>query len=341
MVYFELDQDGFMAPVSCSRKNFANSVDLSEIDFDLSKLTKYDLDCPGPIFRKVVQSNEEILTQNRALLKLFLRTKKLQGCTNDTLSTYNGFLVHFIYSVVKPVGEIRCNDIKNYIMDYAEERNVKYNTLDSIRTALNTFFNWCEEEDYVLKNPMRKIHKIKGEQVIQYPFTEEQVELIRDACISMRELALIDFLNTSGVRANELCNLNISDVDIDNKTGIVYGKGNKERVIYFSDSAKVHLRKYLNHRSDNNPALFVNFKKPYQRLSKRGLEYIVNCIGDRAGVPDCYPHRFRRTLATRLLQRGMPVEQVQKILGHTKIETTLIYAMVSDMDIKINHTKYA
>lgn len=341
MIYFEMDSEGNLAANKILRKDFITSIDLNNIDLDPSKLIKYDIDCPDSIYRKVVLSKDEVLNQNRALVKLFLRSKKFEGCTKDTLNTYNGFLVHFVYSIIKPVSDIRGNDIIDYIIEYGEIRDVKQNTLDDLRRTLNGFFKWLEEEDYILKNPMRKIKKIRGEIVVKDPFTEEEIELIRDACITLRELALIDFLNTSGVRAQELCNLNIVDIDLDNRMGMVYGKGKKQRKIYFSEAAKVHLRKYLNRRKDHNPALFVTSIQPYNRLSKRGLEYILACIGERACVDDVHPHKFRRTLATRLLSRGMPVEQVQLILGHTKVETTLIYAKVSDQDVRINHTRYA
>ena len=323
------------------RKEFITMVDINTIDLDPNKLIKYDLDCPGSIERKVKLTREEVMQQNRALVKMFLRNKRFEGCSMDTINTYNDVLVHFAFTMNKPVGDMRCNDIKNYIIDYQESHNVKQNSLEGIRRTLNSFFNWCEDEDYVLKNPMKKIKRIKGETVLKQPFTEEEVELIRDACISMRELAIVDFLNTSGVRASELVGLDIADIDIDNRTGVVKGKGNKQRVIYFSETCKVHLKKYLRRRRDNNPALFITGNIPYRRLSKRGLEYMLQCISFRCNVQDVHPHRFRRTLATRLLVRGMPVEQVQKILGHSKIETTLIYAKVSDQDVRINHTKFA
>lgn len=341
MIYFELDENGYLVPVDLLKKDFISKVDIGPINTNDLGLIKYSQDKYSSIPRKVRLSNEDILNQNRALVKLYLHNKKLEGCSSDTISTYRNFLSSFIYQCVMPIDEFTTDIIKRYLMLYEETNQVSHNTLDQMRISLNGFFKWLEDEEYIFRNPVRKIHKIKGENKIPNPFSEEELELIKDACISMRELAIVDLLSSSGIRATELCKLNKSDINLESRTGIVSGKGSKERKIYISYACKVHMIKYLSHRHDNNPALFVSSQKPYSRLTKRGLEFIINTIGRRAGVYNCYPHRFRTTLATRLIGRGVPIEQVQQILGHNKIETTLIYARVSDIDIKINHTKYA
>ena len=246
-----------------------------------------------------------------------------------------------MFDIIKPVDKYNALDIRDYLVSYKKYNNVSNNTLDDMRRVFNSFFNFLEDEDYIIKNPIRKIHKIKGEKIVKTAFTEEEVELIRDACNHIRDLAMIDFLNSSGVRVSELCNLNRTDIDLDNKEGIVFGKGSKERIIYFDARTKVHLTKYLNTRNDDCAALFCTKIKPYRRLDRSGIEDLLKIIGKKAGVQGCHPHRFRRTLATRLLYKNVPIEQVQKILGHEKIETTLIYAQVNQNDVKASHQKFA
>lgn len=212
--------------------------------------------------------------------------------------------------------------------------------MDGMRRVFSSFFNWLEDEDYIIKSPVRKIHHIKYEYAVQKPFTEEDLEKLRDACTTIRDLALVDFLNSSGVRVSELCRLDIDDLDLEKNEGIVFGKGSKERIIYFDSKTKVHLQKYLSQRVDDSPALFVTNRKKATRITASGVEFIIRNLGEIAGVEKCHPHRFRRTLATRLIDRGVPIEQVQRMLGHTKIDTTLIYAQVNQSNVKLNHSKY-
>jgi site-specific recombinase XerD len=225
--------------------------------------------------------------------------------------------------------------------DYQSNHKIKNMSMDNLRRVMNSFYNFLEEEDYIMKSPMKKIHKIKEEKIIKNPFTEDEVVLIQDACKNIREIALIDFLYITGVRVSELCQLNKEDIDFDKQEGIVFGKGAKERLIYFDARTKIHLLKYLKTRKDDNEALFVTSDAPYTRLTKNGIEYLVRIIGERANVEKCHPHRFRRTLATRMIDRGVPIEQVQNILGHTKIEATLIYAQVNQGNVKMSHSKFA
>ena len=274
------------------------------------------------------------------ILKQFLMAKKLEGCSAKTLESYRYSINYFLKTVNKDITKITTSDIRTYMMEYQRIREIKSITMDSMRRVFSSFFNWLEDEDIIIKSPCRKIHHIKYEKTIQKIFTEEEIERIRDACTTIRDLALIDFLNSSGVRVSELCQLNIEDIDFQLNEGIVFGKGAKERIIYFDSRTKVHLQRYLNSRIDDCPALFVNIKPPIRRLSPNGVEFIVREIGNIANVDDCHPHRFRRTLATRLIDRGVPIEQVQKILGHSKIDTTLIYAQVNQQNVKLSHSKF-
>lgn len=308
--------------------------------FSMNICNDYDESYPDNISRKVLVSKADILNDNLKILKFYLRSKERNGCSEETIDNYRLHISTFLYTNIVALKDISAVDIYKYLDRYKLSHNISNNTLDNIRRVLNGFFNYLEEEDFILKSPCRKIHRIKGEEIIKAPFTEEAIELLRDICPTIRELALVDFLNSSGVRVGELIKLNRNDISLLTKEGIVFGKGGRERVIYFDAKAKVHLQKYLASRHDCNPALFVNSKAPYNRITKSGVEFIISELGRAAGVKNAYPHRFRRSLATRLLARGMPIEQVQKILGHKKIETTLIYAKVNSLDVKRNHERY-
>ena len=292
------------------------------------------------IERPKMISKNEIINTNRELIKIYLRTKISEGKSLETIGQYKWLLEHFFIYIVKPIETITAEDIRNFLFEYHNIHDINYNTLDGLRIILNCFFNFLEEEDFILKSPMKKIKRIKGEKVVKTPFTEEEIERLRDCCKDIRELAMVDFLDSTAVRLSELCSLNKIDLDLDDKEGIVHGKGNKQRIIYLSSRCKLHLEEYLKSRFDESPALFVKALYPYDRISKRGVEYVLREIGRRANVTCVHPHRFRRTVATRLLYKGVPLEQVQRILGHTKIETTLIYTEVNQGDVKANHSKY-
>ena len=276
------------------------------------------------------------------ILKEFLMTKRFEGCSDQTLKIYYSTLFNYISSLDDGISllDTKSVDIRRYLMKYQEEHQCSNLTLDNMRRIFSSFFTWLESEDYAIKNPIKKLKKIKTETVVKKPFTEEEFESIKDACKNYRELALVEFLYATGVRVGELCSLDILDLDFTNREAIVCGKGNKERVIYFDVKSKVHLLRYLDTRIDTNPALFVKKKYPFNRLTKSGVESILKVIGNRAGVEKCHPHRFRRTFATNLLDRGVPIEQVQIMLGHSKIDTTLLYASVNNQSVKINHNRY-
>lgn len=276
------------------------------------------------------------------VLKEFLMSKKFEGCSSRTLRMYYDTLFNFMISLddEKTIFDVRSADIRTYLINYQETHEISNLTVDNMRRVFSSFYNWLETEDYAIKNPVNKIKRIKTDKIIKRPFSDEELESIKDACKNYRELALIEFLYSTGVRVSELCGLDISDLDFNSREGTVFGKGNKERTIYFDAKTKIHLIRYIGTRVDNNPALFVTKKYPFQRLEKSGVESIVRDIGKRAGIEKCHPHRFRRTFATNMLDKGVPIEQVQVLLGHTKIDTTLIYANVNHQSVKLNHAKY-
>lgn len=270
--------------------------------------------------------SEKIYNHNRIILRTFLQMKNLEGLSVNTIKMYDLYITLLSTEIGKRYEDLSVKDLRDWMISYQNNHSVKNETMDSMRRVFSSFYNFMEDEEYVLRSPMKKIYKIKSEKIIKSPFTEDEIALIQDNCKTIRDIALIDFLYITGVRVSELCALNINDINFDKQEAVVFGKGAKERVIYFDSRTKIHLQSYLKSRTDNNNSLFVCNKEPYDRLSKNGVEYIVKEIGDRAGVEKCHPHRFRRTLATRMIDRGVPIEQVQQILGHTKIETTLIYA---------------
>lgn len=282
-----------------------------------------------------------INNHNLKLLEEFCSIKKLEGCSINTIKGYRECIKRLSEGTGKAFDELNVNDIRAYLTNYQLMHGIKNHSMDNIRRVFSSFFNFMDEEDYILKNPMRKIHKIKSEKTVQSPFTDKEMIILQDNCMTIRELALVDFLSSTGVRVSELCQLDKSDINMKEREGIVFGKGAKERIIYFNARAEVHLERYLSLRRDDNPALFVTSNYPYNRLTKTGVEYIITRLGMRSGIEKCHPHRFRRTLATNLIDHGVPIEQVQRILGHTKIETTLIYSQVNQENVKFNHRRFA
>ena len=240
----------------------------------------------------------------------------------------------------KNVKLIDTNDLREYLVSYQSINDCGNVTIDNIRRILSSFFSWLESEDYILKSPIRRIHRIKTQTIIKETYSDENIEKLRDGCKTIRDLALVDFFSSTGVRVGELVNLNIDDIDFINQSCVVLGKGNKEREVYFDAKTKLHLEKYLSNRNDDNPALFVSLLKPYNRLNISGVEIRLRNLGERLNLPRVHPHKFRRTLATRAIDKGMPIEQVQQLLGHTKIDTTLHYAKVNQANVKVSHHRF-
>lgn len=283
---------------------------------------------------------QEFRNAQLKLVKEFLLTKKIEGCTNTTIRFYHDNLVRLIDWTPKDLKDLTTKDIRSYLYYYQETHDVKESTLDGIRLVLSSFYRFLEDEEYILRNPVRRIHKIKHEQIVRLPFTDEELEIIRNGARSIRDLTIIDLLYSTGMRISEMTALDIKDVNFTKREIIVYGKGRRERAVWFNARTKVELLKYLETRTDDNPALFVHMRYPHDRLSKSGIRHMLKEIEDRTGVENIHPHRFRRTLATNLLAKGMTIEQVQQVLGHKKIETTLLYANVDSQMTRINHSKY-
>lgn len=274
------------------------------------------------------------------LLKEFLMTKKIEGCSIVTIRDYHDRIIKLIDWSSKDLRELTTKDIRDYLFEYQEVNTVKQGTLDTMRLVFSSFYQFLEDEEYITKNPVRKIHKIRSEDIIKPAFTDEELEMIRKATKCVRDLAIVDLLYSSGVRISECTSLNIRDLNFADREMIVYGKGGKERVCYFNARTKIEILDYLQTRDDRDSALFVAKREPHERLKKGGIRHMLKDIEKETGIPNIHPHRFRRTLATNLLDKGMSLEQVQRILGHKKIETTLIYANVNQQSTKINHQKF-
>ena len=277
---------------------------------------------------------------NMKLLTLFIAAKKIEGCSEKTLKYYSSTLLNMLDSVQKNVCEIETDDIRFYLCRYQDMRNSSKVTLDNIRRIMSTFFIWLEDEDYITKSPVRRIHKVKTTHLVKETLSDENLERLRDTCRHTRDLAIIDLLISTGIRVGELVNLNQSDINFNSRECIVLGKGDKERRVYFDAKTKIHLQQYLSERSDSNCALFVGLRSPWNRLSIAGVERFLAKLGDASHVHHVHPHKFRRTMATMAIEKGMPIEQLQKLLGHTQIDTTLHYAIVNEKNVKLSHQKY-
>lgn len=277
---------------------------------------------------------------NDAYKKLFLDAKKIEGCSERTIQYYRVTIEHFLKQMQTPLRRITTDEIRKYLVDYQKINNCGKVTVDNVRRNISSFFSWLEEEDYILKSPMRRIHKIKAKQAVKETISDEAIEKLRDNCECQRDLAMIDLLYSTGIRVGELVNLNVSDINFEERECVVFGKGDKERKVYFDAKAKLHLQNYIESRRDNNPALFVTLDAPYDRLKISGVEIRIRELGRKLKLEKIHPHKFRRTMATRAIDKGMPIEQVQKILGHSKIDTTMQYAIVNQNNVKSSHRRY-
>lgn len=273
-------------------------------------------------------------------VELFLSAKRIEGCSEKSLKYYKATIVAMLATLEKDVKYIVTDDIRGYLIEYQEKNNSSKVTIDNIRRILSSFFSWLEDEDYILKSPVRRIHKVKTGTNIKETYSDEALELMRDNCTELRDLAMIDMLASTGMRVGEMVLLNRNDIDFNERECIVFGKGNKERIVYFDARTKLHLQNYLESRTDSTPALFVSLKAPYDRLKIGGIEVRLREFGKQLGLKKVHPHKFRRTLATMAIDKGMPIEQLQQLLGHRKIDTTLQYAMVKQSNVKIAHRKY-
>lgn len=287
-----------------------------------------------------IENREKHIVTNSKLLSLFVSSKRVEGCSEKTLKYYQTTIELLFKELAKEIKDITTNDLRFYLANHQEQKKSSKVTIDNIRRIFSSFFSWLEDEDYILKSPVRRIHKVKSSKLIKEVLTDENLEILRDNCEEIRDLAMIDLLASTGIRVGELVRINIADVDFHERECVVFGKGDKEREVYFNARTKIHLKKYLATRTDNNPALFVSLSKPHNRLSISGVELRLRQLGKKADIAKVHPHKFRRTLATMAIDKGMPIEQVQKLLGHVKIDTTLHYAMVNQSNVKIAHRKF-
>ena len=277
---------------------------------------------------------------NEDFLRMFLDAKRIEGCSERTIKYYQTTIKHLLSQTTVEVRKLTTEEMREYLSNYQKRNNCSNVTIDNVRRNISSFFSWLDEEDYILKSPMKRIHKIKTKVVVKNIISDEGIEKLRDNCKEKRDLAIIDLLYSTGIRVGELVNLNIDDIDLEGRECIVYGKGDKERRVYFDAKTKVHLKSYIESRVDKNEALFVTLDAPYNRLKISGVEIRLRNIGRSLNIERIHPHKFRRTMATRAIDKGMPIEQVQKLLGHSQIDTTMQYAMVNQNNVKTSHQKY-
>lgn len=294
------------------------------------------------LYNVSIEAKQEADTERKEVdyLEVFLSAKRIEGCSEKTLIYYKNTIQQMLDSIGKSVCTIVTEDLRTYLAEYQKEKQSSKVTIDNIRRIFSSFFSWLEDEDYIIKSPVRRIHRIKAASTIKETYTDEQLESMRDNCDNPRDLALIDILASTGMRVGELVLLNRDDISFDERECIVFGKGDKERMVYFDARTKIHLQNYLDSRTDNNEALFVSLKAPYNRMKIGGIELRLREMGKRLNIEKVHPHKFRRTLATVAIDKGMPIEQLQKLLGHQRIDTTLQYAMVKQSNVKIAHRKY-
>ena len=288
----------------------------------------------------VSSKNNEECSGNSELIDIFLSAKKVEGCSDKSMHYYRSTLNNAIRKIGKNIRHITTDDLRNYLNDYQLTSGATKVTVDNIRRILSSFFSWLEDEDYIVKSPVRRIHKVKVGKTVKETYSDEALEQMRDHCEGIRDLALIDLLASTGMRVGELVKLNRNDIDFENRECIVTGKGDKQRRVYFDARTKIHLQRYFAERIDDNPALFVSLLAPYDRLQISGVEIRLRRLGRELNIPKVHPHKFRRTLATMAIDKGMPIEQVQHLLGHQSLDTTLQYAMVNQTNVKMSHRKF-
>lgn len=302
-------------------------------DITQKALSEYDITTKA-------SEEEQRNKENAELLSAFISSKKVEGCSDKTIHYYKSSIEKLIATVKKNVCKVETNDIRCYLAEQQEQRGLSKVTIDNLRRIFSSFFSWLEDEDYITKSPVRRIHKVRTDALVKEVLTDENIEVLRDSCQEMRDVAMIDLLLSTGMRVGELVKINREDIDFQERQCVVFGKGNKEREVYFNARTKIHLQRYLEQRTDTNPALFVSLHKPHTRLTISGVEVRLHQLGKKVNLNKVHPHKFRRTLATMAIDKGMPIEQVQKMLGHVKIDTTLHYAMVNQANVKAAHRKF-
>lgn len=292
------------------------------------------------LLKRLLTKTDEEVVENAEYLNMYLSAKQVEGCSHRSLTYYKSTIEKMFSIIDIPIRKFTTDTVREYLKEYQKINNCSKVTIDNIRRNLSSFFSWLEEENHILKNPVRRIKKIKVGVTVKEIISDEKIEIIRDSCNSSRDLAIIDMLYSTGIRVGELVNLDITDINFHERECIVYGKGDKERRVYFDAKTKLHLMKYLDERNDSSKALFVTLNKPYKRLQISGVEISIRKLGRKSGFENIHPHKFRRTMATRAIDKGMPIEQVQQLLGHQQIDTTMKYAMVNQNNVKNSHKKF-
>ena len=314
---------------------YLDNAQIKQLSFVLERVSAdYEIQPRNP------NSNTTPAIANLELLSSFLSSKRLEGCSDNTVRYYRAVISRMISNTNKHVTHIGTDDLRQYLTNYELQSHCGKTNLDNIRRILSSFFSWLEDEDHILKSPIRRIKKIRSTRSVKETYSDESLEKMRDGAKTLRDLAIIDLLASTGMRVGELVKLDIADVDFEHRECVVLGKGNKERPVYFDARTKIHLQNYIRTRTDNSPALFVSLFNPHRRLCISGVESRLRKLGKELGINGVHPHKFRRTLATRAIDKGMPIEQVQKLLGHAKIDTTLTYAMVDQVNVRASHRKY-
>lgn len=303
-------------------------------------LNREQMECLHRVLVENLSASDEKGNTSVDLVQLFIAAKRVEGCSDKTVKYYETTIRNALEKIDKDAVQITTDDLRIYLDNYQENNKISKVTIDNIRRILSSFFSWLEDEDYILKSPVRRIHKVKTCKTVKETYSDEALEIMRDECDGIRDLALIDLLSSTGMRVGELVKLNKRDIDFQNRECIVLGKGNKQRKVYFDARTKLHLQKYLESRDDDNEALFVSLQKPFNRLLISGVEIRLRELGNKLNIHKVHPHKFRRTLATVAIDKGMPIEQVQQLLGHQSVDTTLQYAMVNQNNVKESHRKY-
>lgn len=321
--------------IKINMKSYLNEIQLEKLNGYLEIILN-DFE----VFKKDNNLSVDESKENHELLVSFLSAKQIEGCSEKTIDYYRNTIFKMLESVNLKIESIATDDLRKYLADYKNQSNASKSTIDNIRRVLSSFFSWLEDEGHISKNPVRRIHRIKTKRVVKEVLSDENFEVLRDKCDNIRDLAMIELLASTGIRVGELVNLNIDDVLFSERECVVLGKGDSERIVYFDAKTKIHLQKYLESRNDDNPALFVSLRKPYERLGIPGIEKRMRKLGHEAKIKKIHPHKFRRTMATNAIDKGMPIEQVQRLLGHVQIDTTMQYAMVNQNNVKISHRKF-
>lgn len=283
---------------------------------------------------------EETEDDSQKLIDAFVYAKRIEGCSEKTLKYYRTTIEAMTESIDKGVCHMQTDDLRAYLTEYQVKHDSSRVTIDNIRRILSSFFSWLEDEDHILKSPVRRIHKVKTATNIKETYTDEELEKMRDNCTELRDLAIVDMLASTGMRIGEMVLLNKADINFNERECVVFGKGDKERVVYFDARTKIHLQNYINSRTDEDSALFVTLRAPHTRITIGGIESRLREMGKALEIEKVHPHKFRRTLATMAIDKGMPIEQLQQLLGHKRIDTTLQYAMVKQSNVKQAHRKY-